>query len=112
MAYCTNCGEKLQDNAKFCTDCGSAVPISTIEKSIEKPLEEQEIKADPVANQGGDNNRPGENILNDDDIKHEIDDSTNSNKEYHRTSLNLDESKLESFFNPYPDPHYLDCHCL
>ena len=28
MAFCTNCGKKIVDGAKFCQECGSAVPAS------------------------------------------------------------------------------------
>lgn len=104
MAYCSNCGEKHQDNAKFCTNCGNAIPISTIEEPIEKPLEESKNKAETMSAQGGDHNVPEEHILID-AIEQENDDSTNSNKEYQRASLNLDQSKFESLFNPYPGEH-------
>lgn len=28
MKYCTNCGKELEDNAQFCTACGTPVPPS------------------------------------------------------------------------------------
>lgn len=32
MAYCKNCGQKLQDEAKFCADCGTPAESQTEEK--------------------------------------------------------------------------------
>ncbi len=32
MPYCINCGEQLQDNARFCSKCGTAVNISNEEQ--------------------------------------------------------------------------------
>ena len=37
MAYCSNCGAELADNAKFCKECGTPVPV------------QDEMKEEPVA---------------------------------------------------------------
>ncbi len=36
MAFCTNCGTKLEDGQKFCTGCGAPAPV----RSGESPAEE------------------------------------------------------------------------
>lgn len=38
MAFCSNCGEKLNDGAKFCTECGSSV-ARVIEHSTKRKQE-------------------------------------------------------------------------
>jgi len=35
LTYCPNCGFKLTPNAKFCADCGSAIPVVTEESPAE-----------------------------------------------------------------------------
>ena len=39
MVYCTYCGTKNKDDAKFCVKCGANLGVSA-EKSIEKGIEE------------------------------------------------------------------------
>ena len=45
MAFCGNCGTKIDDNAKFCPGCGKAVEApaaeETKEQTIEQPKTEQ-----------------------------------------------------------------------
>lgn len=33
MAFCTNCGSKLDDNSAFCTVCGTAVKNDVVNQS-------------------------------------------------------------------------------
>ena len=46
MAFCTNCGTKIDDNAKFCPGCGQAVEAPATEQikteATEQPKAEQE----------------------------------------------------------------------
>lgn len=50
--FCENCGAKLADNAKFCTECGTKVtPVAVEEKAalvVEKAAEVVEEKVAPV----------------------------------------------------------------
>ena len=44
MAYCSNCGNKLPDGAKFCNECGTPVPSA---QPSAEPQQKQEPKIDP-----------------------------------------------------------------
>ena len=35
MAYCANCGKKLNEEAKFCSGCGKAVEATPV---LDKPV--------------------------------------------------------------------------
>lgn len=51
MAYCTNCGNKYTDNAKFCPSCGKEITISREEEHSKKkqaPEEKLQSTQDPT----------------------------------------------------------------
>jgi hypothetical protein len=39
MKYCTNCGQKLNEDSKFCASCGAKIDISEIKKEASKIVE-------------------------------------------------------------------------
>ena len=43
MSFCSNCGNPLEENAKFCSKCGSAIAAST-----DTPAAPVEVPAEPV----------------------------------------------------------------
>ena len=49
MAFCGNCGTKIDDNAKFCPGCGEAVAAPATEETKEQTTEQP--KAEPSAQQ-------------------------------------------------------------
>lgn len=53
MAFCPNCGDKLPDNAKFCTSCGAKITMpaapATEQPAPEAPMQ-QENHQSPVQN--------------------------------------------------------------
>ena len=46
--YCRNCGEKLKNNAKFCSKCGTI--IEEEKQKVIEIIEEKEVKPDSKAN--------------------------------------------------------------
>ena len=45
MPFCSNCGEKLADGAKFCSGCGTRVAQPAQPAPVEQPMPEvQEVK--------------------------------------------------------------------
>ena len=40
MAFCGNCGTKIDDNAKFCPGCGQAVEAPAAEENKEQTTEQ------------------------------------------------------------------------
>jgi hypothetical protein len=47
MAFCTNCGEKLQDGAAFCTSCGSSVRAEASSENVKNEADRQPAAGDP-----------------------------------------------------------------
>ncbi|MBN1682606.1 zinc-ribbon domain-containing protein [Candidatus Bathyarchaeota archaeon] len=45
MVYCSNCGKELNDDANFCTNCGTRTPKG-IKEGVTIPWTETEIKQD------------------------------------------------------------------
>ena len=37
--YCSNCGEKLPENAKFCTKCGTPIKLEVKAETVVKKFE-------------------------------------------------------------------------
>lgn len=52
MKYCTNCGEKLKDTAKFCTKCGTPTRLELEKRKIEKEQKEDEKREKMLLNFG------------------------------------------------------------
>lgn len=56
--YCSNCGAKLADNAKFCTECGAKIDAPVQQPAVPSPSERQTVSAAgtpaPQPAQGGD----------------------------------------------------------
>lgn len=66
MAFCTNCGTKLEPNQKFCTECGAAQPVRTPAAAPGRNVPPQNRKAqfpaqtpDPAAQRPGQPGGPG-----------------------------------------------------
>jgi serine/threonine-protein kinase len=49
MKYCANCGQKLNEGSKFCTDCGANIINLTEDKAITKSVEATS-KVNPISN--------------------------------------------------------------
>lgn len=47
MPFCHNCGQKLPDGAKFCTECGTAIAVPAA-APVPQPLPEQPVYETPV----------------------------------------------------------------
>ena len=47
MKYCTNCGNPLQENVSFCSNCGTAVTQTAAQPSYEQPTYAQPNYAQP-----------------------------------------------------------------
>jgi len=45
LVYCSNCGKELNDDANFCTSCGTRTPKG-IKEGVSIPWAETEIKQD------------------------------------------------------------------
>ena len=43
MRKCANCGKRTQESAKFCPNCGERLPKVTVEKGIEKEIDEETL---------------------------------------------------------------------
>ena len=52
MYYCSNCGKPLDPDAKFCANCGAAVPVSSASAAYAEPVAAAPVTApvvvDPV----------------------------------------------------------------
>lgn len=50
MAFCTQCGATLSDEAEFCTSCGARLAVETAAVVIESAAEETDSKKKPTKN--------------------------------------------------------------
>lgn len=46
MRKCANCGKRTQESAKYCPNCGERLPQVTVEKGIEKEIDEETLHID------------------------------------------------------------------
>ena len=47
MAFCTNCGQRIPDGAKFCANCGTAVEETKDNQSQRKTVFDGELHTCP-----------------------------------------------------------------